>query len=116
MSRVHFLSKDVVTTQNLALAALDYTTSIGRARKIEMIIFDFSQAVSETITISLILAQSGRTSVQKDIVLVAEEDYTFRPQGEFNIQAGDNIQVECTDNGGVGTVGVTFKTSEIQGG
>lgn len=112
MKTAHFLSKDDETSQNLALAALDYTTSTGRARKVEMVLLNFSQAVSETITISLV-SSGGTSYVLQEVVLIAETDFAYRPQGQLNLQEGDEIQVECTNVGGVGTAYLSIKTSEM---
>ena len=114
MKSAHFLSKDITTSQDLSSAALDYTTSIGRKRKLEMVTFKFSQAVSETVTVTLDSAQGATYDVElMNVALVSETDLVFRPHGQCNIQAGDNIKVECTKDGGVGIVYVVIKTSEM---
>ena len=116
MKTAHFLSKDVTTSQDLSAAALDYSTSedFTRERKVEMILFNFSVAVSETITITL---DSGNGSdydtILQEVVLIAETDFVYRPQGQLNIQSGDAIKLECTNTGGVGTCFATIKTSEM---
>lgn len=114
MKTAHFLSKDITTSQDLSAAALSYTTTVARERKIELIMFTFSQAVSETITITLVSATGAAyDTVLQEVVLVAETDMVWRPQGEMNIKAGDAIKIECTDTGGAGTCYAVIKTSEM---
>ena len=114
MKSAHFLSKDITTSQDLSTAALDYTTTVARERKVEMITFKFSAAVSETVTITLDSANGATYDVELlNVVLVSETDLIWRPQGECNIKAGDAIKIECTDTGGAGIVYATIKTSEL---
>jgi hypothetical protein len=114
MKTAYFLSKDTTTSQNLALAALSYTTSWGRARKIESVAIHFSVPVSETITITLDSVNGANYDVVLDeFTMVAQQDYVFRPQGELNVHAGDNIKTECTQANLTGVAYVTIKSSEI---
>ena len=114
MKTAHFLSLDISTSQDLSAAALSYTTVVARPRKLEMVTFKFSQAVSETVTITLDSAKGAAYDVElMNVALVAETDLVFRPQGECNIQAGDAIKVECTDTGGAGICYCVIKTSEL---
>jgi len=114
MKTAHFLSKDVTTSQNLATAGLDYTTVIARDRKVEMILFHFSAAVSETVTITLDSGNGANyDTILQEVVLIAETDFVYRPQGELNIKSGDAIKLECTNTGGAGTCYATIKTSEM---
>ncbi len=114
MKTAHFLSSDITTSQDLSKAALSYTTAIGRKRKIEVITFHFSQAVSEVVTITLDSAKGANyDTVLQEVALVSETDLVWRPQGEMNIQSGDNIKIDVTDNGGVGVCYVNIKTSEM---
>ncbi len=111
------LRPDITTSQILSTGAgtaLDFTTTIGRRFKLEKIIFHASEAITETITISL---DSGKGSVY-DVVLrrkslSAEQDYIYVPDGENNYYAGDEIRVQCTAATDTGTIFVIIKTSEI---
>ena len=113
------LKKDqIITPQNLGTKALTYTTSLpSKDFKLEQVILKASQAISETITITLIDISNQDTNVYdvvlQEVVLVAETDFVYRPQGQANFKAGDQIKVECTDTGGIGTVTGKVKTSEV---
>lgn len=114
MKTAHFLSKDKTFSQNLASAALSYTTDYGRARKIEEITIHFSVAVSEAVTITLDSANGANYDVVLDTVtLVSETDYVFRPQGELNLRAGDEIKVACTNANITGVAYGMVRASEM---
>ena len=106
------LRSPITTSQNLAAAALDYTTAINRRFKLESISIKFSVAVTETITIT---RDSGQGAAY-DVVLasadmIANQSYVFRPQGEENQFSGDEIRIQCTNANGVGVAYVEIKTS-----
>lgn len=111
---IHFLAKDVTFTQNLAAGALSHTTTFSQARKLEQVLIHASQAISETISIK-IDSKNGANydTVLQEVVLVAETDFVYRPQGECNIQSGDELVITCTNANGVGIVYGTIKTSEM---
>jgi len=108
------LKPDITTSQNLASAALSYTTSIDRKFKLEEIFLHFSSAVSETVTITLDSATGANYDIVLDKkVLVNTTDYVFRPQGELNLQRGDEIKIQCTNATATATVYATIKTQDI---
>ncbi len=114
MKTAHFLSSDLTATQDLSAGALDVTFDFGRKRKLEMLTVRFSQAVSETITITLDSAHgSDYDVVLSDVVLVAETDYVYRPQGECNLHSGDKIRLQCSNVNLVGVAFAVAKTSEM---
>ena len=110
-----FLSKDAPFSQDLSADPLAFTTSYARRRKVEQVLVQANIAITETITVTLdsalgaaydtILAKRG---------LVAEKSFVFRPQGELNLQSGDNILVQCTNANGVGSLAGAVKSSELQ--
>lgn len=109
-----FLKSDKSTSQDLSAGALSYTTTIARKFKLEQIMVHFSQAVTETVTITLISALGANyNSVLQSVALVAETDFVYRPQGEANFQAGDELKIQCTNSNLVGTCYATIKTSEM---
>lgn len=111
---LHFLKPDVTTSQNLSLAALSYTTSTNRKFKLEEITIHFSATVTETITITrdkAVGADYDDVLVKRS--LVAEQDFVFRPQGECNFQAGDEVKVECTKATATATAYVVIKRKEL---
>lgn len=110
-----FLRKDDTFSQDLSEDALSYTTSIGRARRITRIVFHASQAITETITITL---DSGAgvnyDTVLKKIPFVAEADAVYEPPGGIDLQSGDELKIECTNANGVGTIRGYVKSKELQ--
>lgn len=114
MKTAHFLSSDLTSSKDLSAGALSYTTTFTRKRKIEQVILHASQAISETITITLDSKNGANyDTVLQSVTLVAETDFVYRPQGELNLLDGDNIKVQCTNANGVGTVYLTIKSSEM---
>jgi len=114
MKTAHFLSKDSTTSQDLSLGALDYTFNFNQERKVEQVIFKFSQAVSETIIISIDSENGANYDAPfQEIVLVAESSYIWRPQGECNLRKLDKLRVQCTNANLIGTCFVTVKSSEM---
>lgn len=108
------LKKDKTSSQNLATAALSYTTDYSNRFKLEQIIIKASVNISETITITLDSASGANyDTILAQRTLVAEQNFVFRPQGEANFQAGDNIKIECTNANATGTVYVVVKAQEV---
>lgn len=108
---------DQNSSQDLSLAPLSYLATYGKRFKLDQILIDFSQAVSETVTITLISA-AGTTynHVLQSYIMVAETSVDWRPQGEANFQAGDKIQVQCTNANGIGIAHLTLKSSMLGSG
>lgn len=114
MKTAHFLKSDKTFTKDLSTGALSYTTNFAMKFKLEQIIIHFSQAITETITITHISANGvNYNTVLQSIVLSAETDYIFRPQGEANFQVNDEIKVECTNSNLIGIAYGAIKTSEM---
>jgi hypothetical protein len=109
-----FLRPDITTSQNLSLAPLSYTTSIGRKFRLEKIIFHASAGITETITITHISKQGANyNTVIRSANLINQTDFEFTPDGENNFLDGDNIKIQCTNNTAVATIYAIIKTSEI---
>ena len=108
------LRKDLTTSQNLTLGALAYTTAIGRRFKLESVSIHFSVAVSESITITRdSLNGSTYDTVLSTKTLVAQQDFVYRPSGEENFQAGDEVKIDITNANTTGIAYVTIKMSEV---
>ena len=108
------LKPDKTASQDLSAAALSYTTDYGRRFKLESVYVKASVAITETITITL----DSALGADYDIVLqtydmVAERDFLWRPQGEMNLQLGDEIKVQCTAANITGVVKAVVKSSEL---
>ncbi len=111
---MHFPRADITQSQNLTSAALLYTTSIGRKFKLEQIHFHASVVITETITITL----DSKKGANYDVVLrkkdlSAEQDWVYIPEQECNLQAGDEIKIQCTNANITGTIYANIKTSEL---
>lgn len=108
------LKPDIVTSQDLSLGTLSYTTSIGRRFRVERILFHASVAITETITITF---DSGKGSNYDTILrkksLSSEQDFIYIPDGENNYYAGDEIKIQCTNANLTGVIYVTLKASEV---
>ena len=114
MKTAHFLRKDDTSSQDLSVAALSYQTNIGRARKIESVSVKFSVAVTETVTVTLVSASGAvYNAILSSKGLIAATSYIFRPDGELNLQAGDELLIACTNANGIGIAYVTIKASEL---
>ena len=113
MKTAYFQRPDILFDKDLSAGALDETTTIGRAFRLSEILFHFDGASTETITITKISAQGATyNTIKVKRSIVALQDFVYRPQGDADYQAGDEIQVECT-NAGLTHVYVTIKTSEL---
>lgn len=110
----HKLKKDKTFSQDLSAGALSYTTDYGRAFKLEEIVFKASTNITETITVTLDSVHgSNYDTVLFSQTLSAQSSAVFRPTGEANFQAGDEIKVQCTAANLTGTVRGAIKASEI---
>ena len=108
------LKFDKTSSQDLSAAALSFTTDYARKVRIESVSLHASAGITETVTITLDSAKGANY----DVVLAkrnlaAEQDLVFRPSGDLNLQAGDNIKVQCTNANTTGTVYVAVKASEL---
>lgn len=102
---------ETTATQDLSAAALSATTSIGADFRLNYITLHFSAATTETVTITV----DSLTGANYDTILVSESlaaatDMTWVPDGALDFKSGNEIKVECTDNGGANTVYVVVST------
>lgn len=113
MGKSKFLKNDIITSQDLASAALSYTTNIGQDFQVEEIHFHFSVAVTETITITLD-SKSGANydTVLRTINLNSTANAVYKPDPKSNYKSGDNIKVQCTNANGTGICYVRIVLSE----
>ena len=108
------LKPDKTSSQNLAAGALSYTTNYNRRFKLESVMIRASVAITESVTVTLDSAHGAAYDVVLDAAyLSGEQDYVFRPQGELNLQVGDEIKVQCTNANTTGIVYLVVKASEI---
>lgn len=109
----NFTKADITTSQDLSSGAFSYTTSINRKFKLAEVILHASVAITETIT----LTRDSKNGANYDHILVSrdlegEQDLVFRPQGESNFEAGDELKIQCTNANLTGTIYITIKTTE----
>jgi len=113
-SAPHFLKADVKGSQDLSSAALSAVTTTTKPFRLEEIHIHASQAITETVTITIDSKHGANWDAKKvSRSMVAEQDFVYRPQGEANFQAGDEIKVQVTNANGVGIVYYTIKRSEL---
>ena len=106
---------DLASSQDLSAAPLAYTTSIGRRFKLDSVSGKASVAITETVTITLDSNEGANYDVVlATISLVSKSSFVWRPEGELNLVAGDEIKVQCTNANVTGTIYPIIKTSELQ--
>ncbi len=116
MGKSRFPKPDQTFTQDLSAAALSFTTTTpgNKAFHLDQVIITFDQAVSETITITIVSVKGAAfDTIMQEVVLVAEQDFVYRPQGDAILNYGDEIKIECTDGNSLGVLSGIVKTSEI---
>lgn len=118
MRSAHFLKNDKTASQDLSSGALLYLSSFAQKFKLEQVLIHFVDGsnnplgVTETVTVSIVSA-AGITYKLQEVVLVSETDFVYRPQGEQNYQAGDEVKVQCTNANTTGIAKLLVKTSEM---
>ncbi len=111
------LNPDQIASQNLGIAPLNFTATYGKRYKLDEVLIHFSQAVTETVTVTLVSGNGPNyNTVLQMVTLQAETDFVFRPQGEANYQAADQIKVQCTNVNGLGTAYLIVKTMQLGSG
>ena len=116
MGKSRFPKPDQTFTQDLSAGALSFTTTTpgNKAFHLDQVLLKFNQDVSATVTITI---DSVKGSVFDTVLIscpfVSEQDFVYRPQGDAIFNAGDEVKVQCTNDGGAGTVSGIVKTSEI---
>lgn len=109
-----FIKIPLTFSQNLASAALSYTTSISRNFRLDEVTIKFSTPITETVT----LTRDSRDGSNYDVVLVSESltsesSFVFRPHGECNFYDGDELKVQVTNNTTTGVAYGQVRASEI---
>lgn len=111
------LNPNQKSTQDLSVAPLSYTAIYGKRFKLDQVLVDFNQPVSESITITVIdTSDPSYNHVLQNVILSAETSFDWHPQGEANFQESDNILVQCTNANGVGIAKLTIKSSQLGSG
>jgi len=111
-----WLRPDESFTQNLADGALSYTTVIARRSRLDHAYFKSTVAITEVGTVTLVSALgSAYDVVLFSRTLSSAQSFSFRPEGDVLLQAGDAIKIECTNANVTGTVSGAIKMSELYG-
>lgn len=114
MQPEHFLKKDITTSQDLSAGALSYTTVTSRNFKLEEITLKASVGITETVTVTRVSKQgSNYNTVMVSQTLTNDTSFVYRPTGECNFIASDEVKIQCTNANGTGIVYVTIKRSEL---
>ena len=109
-----WLKTDVTTSQDLSDDALDYTTEYTRVFKLEQIMIRIDASITETVTLTLDSAKGSDYDVELvSQKLVGKTSFRYKPSGEDNFQAGDNIRIQCSNDNLTGEAFVIVKTSEM---
>jgi len=105
------------SSQNLASAALSYTTDFAYAVRVESITIRASEDITESITIT----KDSHKGSSYDTVLRkgnfnSSRDFVFTPPGDLGyLYKGDQLKIQCTNANGTGIVYVTVNWSEHKG-
>jgi len=111
-----FTNFDQDFTQDLSAGALSFTTTTTGGKKfhLDQVVIHFSTAVTETITITVdSLKGANYDTVLISCPFASETDFVYRPEGDAIFNAGDEIKVQCTNDGAVGIAYGNVKTSEV---
>ena len=94
---------------DLSVEPYTFTTTEEGIWKIGYIYIAFSEAVSETVTITK--TTSGIDELLDTTVLSSDTTVNYVPATDITIDsnAGEQIKIDITDTGGAGTVNVVFK-------
>ncbi len=112
---VQFLRKDASFSKDLSVGALAFTTSYpAKPRRIQRVTFTASQAITETITITLDSALGAAYDViLRTMNLAAQKNYIYNAPPETDLQPGDQLLIACTQANGVGTISGAVKAREL---
>ena len=101
-------------TQDLSVAALNYTTTFSQAFKLGIITFHASTNLTETITITL---DSFKGAIYDTVLRVkdlnGESDHTYVPDEYTLLHPGDKLKIECTNANNTGVISGEVKALEI---
>ena len=111
---VKFLKLDATASQDLTSGALSFTTSWTKPVRIQEIILHASVAITEDVTITRDSVNGANyDAIIRKRSLSSEQDFVFRPDGELDLQGGDNLKVQCTNANTTGIVYLTIKAREL---
>ena len=103
----HYLR--ATTSQNLATAALSYTTTFTGNFQLQFVHLKASTGITETVTCTWASRDGTAYNVTLDTSsLSTATNYVFRPSGNCIFQDGDKLTVSCTAANHTGIVYVTI--------
>lgn len=93
------------TSQALASAALDFTTSIAFDTMVSYVSLRFSTAISETATISIDSGEGANYDVRLAQVAFTSRTYLFwQPDYPLYLKKNTELRIQLTNAGATGTV------------
>jgi len=101
----------ITTTQDLSAGALNFTTSIGADFRLVYMAVSFDQLVTETFSMYLDSAQGANYDTLMFQWNILNGQYIWLSETEMDFVLNDEINVQCTNNGGVGNVYVSIMTA-----
>jgi len=101
----------ITTTQDLSAGALDFTTSIAADFRLVYMGVSFDQLVTETFSMYLDSAQGANYDSLMFQWNILNGRYIWLSETEMDFVLNDEINVQCTNNGGAGNVYVTILTA-----
>jgi len=102
-----------VPDQDLSVAPLDFTTSETENFKVDYIYIDFQTPVTETVTVWR--TTSGDDELLETVNLISNQRVRLVANQNviINVDDGEQLNIQCTDNGGVGTAKTTLKIEGV---
>jgi hypothetical protein len=102
-------------SQDLSLAALNYTTTFVKAFRLDLINFSSTIPITEiiTITIDSVRGPSYDSVLSRETTLSDESSYVFVPPGDIKLYDGDKLKIQCTNANLIGVIYGEVRVSEI---
>lgn len=108
-----YVNKPKTYSQDLSAGPLLVTTDFRSAVRIESLLFHVSEAITENWTITIDRADgSTYDTVIRTGSFYNSTDATFMPDGEFYLNDGDQLKIECTNANVTGIIYLTVNWSE----
>lgn len=111
-----FIKNSQKYTQDLSTGPLSFTTTFGKKPFRTMLVtLKATQAISETVTISLDSVNGSAFDVLIcSVDLVAERNFFYKVGGDLELLPGDQLVITCSDDNSVGSVSGEVRASETK--
>lgn len=106
---------EIQTSQDLSVAALSYTTSLTDDFIVSSVSITFSDAVTEDVTLTHTNSDSNYDTIISLTSLSSNKNYYYLPEAQLKIfgTEGQQLKIECTDDGGAETAYVTINLEVV---